>query len=187
MKITSLLSAALILLWTGVACADDVRYNFDKTANFSSYKTYKLVPMKNAQKLDSLREKQLTDTIDAELAMKGLTKTDSDNADLYIGYQAGVDKDKEFTTYTDWGYGPGWYGGGWYGAGGGVTTGETSTIYVGQLVVDINDAKTHTLVWRGIVSKTIDVTAKPEKQQKNLTKAVAKLFKNFPPPPQKSK
>jgi hypothetical protein len=36
-------------------------------------------------------------------------------------------------------------------------------------------------VWRGVASKTIDPEAKPEKQQKNLTKAVEKIFKNYPP------
>jgi len=36
-------------------------------------------------------------------------------------------------------------------------------------------------VWRGAASKTIDENAKPEKQQKNLAKAVAKLLKNYPP------
>jgi hypothetical protein len=37
------------------------------------------------------------------------------------------------------------------------------------------------LVWRGVVSKTLDPKAKPEKRQKNLTKALTKLFKNYPP------
>ena len=41
------------------------------------------------------------------------------------------------------------------------------------------------LVWRGTASKTIDTRAKPEKQQKNLQKAMAKLLKNFPPPVKK--
>jgi Domain of unknown function (DUF4136) len=183
MKKLTLLSVALGLLWTGVVSAQDVRYNFDKSTDFSKFKTYKLVPIKNAPKLDSLREMQIAQTIDAELAQKGLIKTDKDTADLYVGYQAAIDTEKQFTSYnTDWGYGPGWYGGGWYGTGGGVTTGETTTIYVGQLAIDMNDSKNHLLVWRGVVSKTIDVKAKPEKQQKNLTKAIAKLFKNYPPP-----
>jgi hypothetical protein len=37
------------------------------------------------------------------------------------------------------------------------------------------------LVWRGVASKTIDPKAKPDKRQKNLNKAVAKLLKNYPP------
>jgi hypothetical protein len=187
MKILKLFSGALLLLAASTAVGQDVRYNFDKDTDFSKFKTYKWVVLKNAPKIDSLRDKQITDTVEAQLATKGLTKTDSDTADLYIGYQAGVGQEKEFTSYsTDWGYGPGWYGGGWYrggyGGGSSMTTGQTSTIYTGQLAIDFYDSKNHDLVWRGVASKTIDTKAKPEKQQKNLTKAVAKLLKNFPPP-----
>jgi len=38
-------------------------------------------------------------------------------------------------------------------------------------------------VWRGSASKTIDAKAKPEKQKKNLDKAMAKLLKEYPPKP----
>jgi hypothetical protein len=62
-----------------------------------------------------------------------------------------------------------------------MTTGQTNTIYVGQLVIDMYDSAQHDLVWRGLATKTIDTDAKPEKQQKNLTKTVNKLMKNFPP------
>jgi len=41
------------------------------------------------------------------------------------------------------------------------------------------------IVWRGVASKTLDAKAKPEKRQKNLKKAVAKLMKNYPPPMKK--
>ena len=61
------------------------------------------------------------------------------------------------------------------------TTGSTTTIYVGQLAIDMYDTANHTLVWRGVGSKTIDKKAKPEKQQKNLAKAVTKILKNYPP------
>ena len=43
------------------------------------------------------------------------------------------------------------------------------------------DSAKKELVWRGVASKTIDPKAKPEKQQKNIDKAVAKLLKNYPP------
>jgi hypothetical protein len=66
-----------------------------------------------------------------------------------------------------------------------MTTGQTSTIYIGQLALDMYEAAPKKLVWRGTASKTIDTEAKPEKQQKNLTKAVAKMLKNYPPPPAK--
>jgi hypothetical protein len=65
------------------------------------------------------------------------------------------------------------------------TTGTTSTIYVGQLALDMYESAKKEVVWRGTASKTLDPKAKPEKQQKNLAKAVAKLLKNYPPPIEK--
>ena len=62
-----------------------------------------------------------------------------------------------------------------------MTTGSTSTIYVGQLDIDMYESAKKELVWRGTASKTIDPKAKPEKQQKNLTKAVAKLLRTILP------
>src|SRR5437762_4992106 len=175
---------ALLLFGLSSAFAQDVRYNFDKETDFSKFKTYKWVDLKDAAKLNDLTDKSIKDAIDADLATKGLTKVDDEKADLYVGYQAAVGQEKQFTSYsTDWGYGGGWYRGGWYGGMGGssMTTGQTSTIYTGQLVVDMYDSTNHTLVWRGVASKTLDPKAKPEKQEKNLNKAVAKLFKNYPP------
>jgi hypothetical protein len=174
-----------LLLAAGAALGQDVRYNFDKNADFSKFRTYKWVTIKDAAKVNDLTDKQIIAAVDAELATKGLTKTSDDSANLYIGYQAGIGQEKQFTSFSsDWGYGGGWYRGGWYGGMGGMstTTGQTSTIYVGQLALDMYDSANHDLVWRGLASKTISPKAKPEKQEKNLAKAVRKLLKNYPPP-----
>jgi len=186
MKRVLFLSVGILL--TISAFAQDVRYNFDKNADFSKFKTYKWVTLKDAQKVNDLVDKQIVDAVDAELATKGLTKVTEDSANLYIGYQAGIGQEKQYTSYSsDWGYGPGWYGGGWYGGGPsmGTTTGQTSTIYIGQLALDMYDSANKDLAWRGVASKTIDPKAKPDKQQKNLAKAVKKLLKNYPPPVKK--
>jgi hypothetical protein len=185
--LASVLLALILLMFgvVGVVVAQDVRYDFDKNKDFSKYKTYKWVPIKGADQPDELTGKKLTAAVDAELATKGLTKTDSDSADLYIGYQTAIGTEKQFTSYnTGWGYGPGW-GGGWYGYGGGMssntTYGSTSTVYIGQLDLSVYDPVEKQLVWRGNASKTLDPKAKPEKKEKNIAKAVKKLLKNFPP------
>jgi len=182
MKRLLTVSVVLVLLGASAALAQDVRYNFDKETDFSKFKTYKWVPIKDAAKVSDLVDKQIRDAIDAELTTKGLTKVDGDDANVFVGYQPAVGEEKQFNSYsTGWGYGPGW-GGGWYGGMGSTsTTGTTSTIYKGQLALDMYDSAKHDLVWRGVVSKTIDPKAKPEKQQKNLAKAVTKLLKNYPP------
>jgi hypothetical protein len=183
MRVPIALAVTLVLAGSSAALAQDVRYNFDKEANFAGFKTYRWVVIKGGQPLSDLTDRQIKAALDVELSKKGLTLAQGDQADLFVGYQAAIDTEKQLTTYdTGWGYGPGWYGGGWYGGGGGISTSSTSTLYVGQLGLDIYAASAKQLVWRGTASKTLDQNAKPEKQQKNLAKAVAKLLKNYPPP-----
>jgi len=184
MKKLALLTVAFVFLGVSGAAAQDVRYDFDKDKDFSKYKTYKWVAIKGAELPDELTQRAITSAFDAQLATKGLTKTDSDNADLYIGYQTALGQEKEFTSFnTGWGYGPGW-GAGWYGYGGMTSTmtyGSTSTVYVGQLDLSMYDPAAKQLVWRGSATKTLDPKAKPEKKQKNINKAVEKLLKKYPP------
>ena len=123
--------------------AQDVRYNFDKGANFSAFKTYKWVKVKDAPPMNQLVEQQIRDAIDAELAKKGLSKTEATTADLYVAYQVTIGQEKEFSSYSsDFGYGAGW-GRGWYGGGMGstMTTGQTTTIHIGELALDMYDPR----------------------------------------------
>jgi hypothetical protein len=163
--------------------AQDVRYNFDRSADFSRFKTFKWVQIKGAAPIDQLTESQLKGAIGGELAKKGLTKSSGEEADLWIGLQVAIGQEKEFTSYTTdygWGYGPGW-GRGWGAPMGGMTTGHTSTIHVGTAALDMYDPARKQLVWRGQASKTLDEKAKPDKRQKNIEKGAAKLLKDFPP------
>ena len=166
----------LCLLVFGISSvvAQDVNYNFDQDTDFSKFKTYKWVSIKNAQQVDDITARQITAAIDTELAKKGLTKTDADNADLYVGYQTAIGSQKQWNAYnTGWGYGPRW--------GGGMTTATSETILTGQLDLDMYDSANKRLVWKGTVAKTIDPGAKPDKRQKNITKSIEKLLKNYPP------
>jgi hypothetical protein len=169
----------------GTVLAQDVKYNFDPTGDFSKYKTYRYAQHPDSLKLDQLTLSQMAMAFDAELAKKGLQRVSADPCDLVIVYQFGTQQEKEMTTFdTGYGYGPGWRGG-WYGGGGGITTSTTSTITIGAVGLDMYDTATKKLVWRGSASKTLDPKAKPDKQQKNMAKAAAKMLKNYPPPPKK--
>jgi hypothetical protein len=156
----------------------NVNYNFAQGVDFTKYKTYKWVSIKNAEKIDEITAGQLTSAIDAELARRGLTKTDADTADLHIAYQTAVGSEKQINAYqTGWGYGPRWR----YGGGMSSVSATTTTIYIGQLTLDMYDASKQVLVWRGSATKTLDPKANPEKRTKNIKKAVEKLLKNYPP------
>jgi Domain of unknown function (DUF4136) len=182
MKITHLIFPVSMIAVS--AFAQDVTYNFDQSANFAKYKTYKWIEIKESgRQLDQLSEQQLKSAIEEELARKGLALTTGDSPDLLIGYQFALGQEKQFTSYSsDFGYGAGWRGG-WYGGGMGssMTTGQTYTIHVGALGLDMYDPARKQLVWRGEASKTLDPKAKPDKRIKNINKGVAKLLKNYPP------
>jgi hypothetical protein len=57
----------------------------------------------------------------------------------------------------------------------------SSTIEVGKLAIGLFDPATNQLVWRGSASKTLDIKKDPDKNYRNLEKAMAKLFRNYPP------
>ena len=73
------------------------------------------------------------------------------------------------------------FGGGWrwrgFGAFGESTTTEQD-YHEGTLVIDLYDGKTKQLIWRGSTESVL--SDKAEKNEKNLDKGVAKMFKNFP-------
>jgi hypothetical protein len=72
MKRIYLVSIILLLVAASSAVAQDVRYNFDNTANFAGFKTYKWVPIKDAVKLPELVDRQVRAAFEAEFAKKGL-------------------------------------------------------------------------------------------------------------------
>ncbi len=181
------LTTALMLLVAAVAYGQDVSYNFDQQADFTKYKTYKWVQVKDAEQIDPLTAQQITAAFEKQFAAKGLTKVEGDNADLFVAYQVAVSQEKQMQTMDTGMYGAGWgprYYGGYYG--GGMSTTTTSTIYMGSVALDMYDAGTKHLVWRSIASKQIDTKANPEKRQKNLDKGTAKMLKNYPPKPKKA-
>jgi len=97
----------------GRSCAaQEVAYNFDRDADFSKFFSYKWVDIKSEQQVDRLTAQQIIIVIDNELAKKRPVQTDSDYADLYIGYQTALSRQTLWMAYRDgWGYGPRWGGG----------------------------------------------------------------------------
>ncbi len=158
------------LLMITAACAQDIHFNYDRNTNFASYRTYQWVDIPDGTVPDQLMDQNIKRAIDEQLAQKGLTRVEA-NAQLFVGYQAAVTQEKSVTFY---GTGPRWFGG--------TVQGDTSTISVGKLVVDLYDPARKQLIWRGDATKTLDPKRDPDKNYRNLQKAMAKLFKNYPPP-----
>ena len=165
MYLFRMLEIGCIFLSLSGSFAQKVSYDFDKNAKFSQFKTYRWVYIKGAEQLDEQWDRRIRAALDAEFLKKGLSRMDDGKVDLYVGYQTAAAKEENIMSYS---------------LHGAATLGDT-TVYIGQLVVDLYDAATENLIWRGAVSKTIDQRAKSEKRPKNLAKAVAKLLKDYPP------
>jgi hypothetical protein len=156
----------------GAAFAQQVKTDFDHQANFSQYKTYSWQEVKAA---DPLWNPRIKSAVDAQLAAKGWTQVDS-GGDVAIVAIATTHTERTLQTFYD-GMGGGWR---WRGFGGmGEATTTEQDYKEGTLLVDMYDAKTKQLIWRGSAEDTL--SNKAEKNEKNLTKGVAKMFKKFPP------
>ena len=163
--------ATFLLLTAGALSAQDVSSNFMPGTDFSKFHTYKWVTIEGGAHPNQIVDAEIKQAVDTQLATKGLSKTDGDNADLLVGYQTAVDQQKQWTGYG--------MGGGL--RLGGMASATSSTINVGTLVIDMYDPATKQLVWTGRATKSMDPSSNQEKNEKNLNKAMAKLLKNYPP------
>ena len=172
-------AALAILMIPALAAAQKTSYDFDKTEDFTKFKTYAL---KDGTKVgQQLIDDRIVAAIKNELKAKGLTE--SANPDCVVVYHVAFDQEKDISTFSS-GYGGGYgpYGYGWGGGwGGGTTSTQVRNITVGTLVIDIADASKKQVAWRGMGVKEVQTQAKPEKRDKSINEAVKKIFKNYPP------
>jgi hypothetical protein len=165
---------AMMLLFAGELSAQQVKTDYDRSADFSQYKTYSWEHVKTQ---DPLYVDRIKNSVNAALAAKGWTQVDSGGDVSIVAMEITRDQQTLNTFYN--GFGGGW---GWrrFGGGGlGEATTTTETYKVGTLVIDLFDSKAKKLLWRGVSSDTLSNNS--NQNIKNLDKGVDKLFKQFPP------
>ena len=108
------------------------------------------------------------------LAQKLIDKFGPERARELFPINVNLDRDLQINGFSS-----GWGAYRWGGSRSGAARAEEIT--VGTLVVDMIDARTRTIVWRGTASKDVDQGASAEKRDKHARKAMEKLFKNYPP------
>ena len=176
MKLLRTLLAASLFMAPAVAVAQDVKIDFDKAFDFSTVKTYSIKI--GTTWGNDLSQRRVLAEFDEAIAGKGWKKVAEGQADIQaILHGATQTKRNASTFYTGMGGG---YGGYRYG-GMGMGTAQTvvSEYSVGTLVVDMFDARTKNLVFRGTAED--EISDNPEKNAKKLEKASTKMFKDFPP------
>jgi len=171
-RISRIWPVILVILVVGATIsAQEVRSNYMPGTDFSKFHTYKWITIQGGEHPNQIEDAEIKEAVDSQLAARGLTKTDSDDADLYVGYQVAINQQQQWTAFG--------MGGGW--RFGGMGTATSSTIDTGTIVIDMYDQAGKQLVWSGRATKTLDPSKSQEKNQKDLDKAMEKLLKDFPP------
>jgi hypothetical protein len=171
-----------------------VTSDYDKTADFSKYKTYTYYGWsENSDKiLTGFDKERIEKSFGEEFTKRGWDLNQKDG-DATVSLYVVVNKKTSYSSYTDH-YNNGMYGGMYasrygygygYGSAMGMGTSTTTTTqndYLeGTLIIDVFDAKTKKHIWQGIGKKTIDENK--SKREESIKAGVAKIMKAFPVQP----
>jgi hypothetical protein len=183
-RIRRIAMAGSLLL--AAACAgQQVSTDYSPSTSFSQYKSYAMVTPPDDSGSQQLLDQRVRSAVEAQLMDKGLTQTDREDADLYVGYGM-VDKTHtRIYSYDDgWGWGGRW---GWrywrWGVAWPMTIYRQIETYTdGTVVVNLVDAKTKQVVWEGEVPEVLPLpVSNPGHATQKIDAAVAKLFTKYPP------
>src|ERR1700736_559639 len=141
-------SVGIAVLFAATSFAQQVKTDYDRSADFSQYKTYS---WEKVQTQDPLWVDRIKEAVNTTLTAKGLTPVES-GGDVAIVAIETTQNQRTLNTFYD-GFGGGWR---WRGGGGFGSAFTTVDNYkVGTLVVDLFDASTKKLFWRGSASETL--------------------------------
>ncbi|TJY31833.1 DUF4136 domain-containing protein [Pontimicrobium aquaticum] len=167
-----LMITLLMTSCTSVRVASD----YDRTANFNTYKTFAF--FKNGidkAEISDLDKRRILRAIEAELLAKGFTKSESPDLLISIFTKS---RDKVNVYNNGWGpYGYGWGWSPWYWNNYRGTTVSRST--EGTLFIDLIDAKKKELVWQGMGTGYISQNMKNKEER--IKEFVAKIMEKYPP------
>ncbi|ADW69820.1 DUF4136 domain-containing protein [Granulicella tundricola] len=163
------------------AFAADVSTDYDHNANFRSYKTFSFYKVQSS---DPFFDTRIQAEVTKDLAQAGWTMVPS-GGDVMITAVENSKDEKQYNTFYDglggggfgWGGWGGWGGGRWGGPGYSSTSVEKIT--VGTLMMDMYDAHTHQLIWRGKADSQL--SNKGDKNTKKLDKDIDHMLNGFPP------
>jgi hypothetical protein len=171
-----LLCLAIVFTCVG-ANGQKIKVEYDKSVDFSKFKTYAIDPVENPSR--PMLRLAIQAAVQDDLEKRGLTKVAGD-PDLYVQMYGAIDSDAAF-NYTDPIYGSGIppinYGiTMWYDIPGTVTT---VVVHKGQMVVDVIDAKRKKLIWRGIAQQKLSDDNR-QKLLEQVNTAVETMFQQYP-------
>ncbi len=171
---------AVIILITSLSSCNSIKVatDYDRTTNFNNYKTFAFFKTGIDQaEISDLDKRRILRAIEAELLVKGLTK--SENPDIVVSLftksQQRVDVFNNNLGFGGWGFGgfgPGW-GWGWN------QQPNVSTSIEGHLYIDLIDASKKELVWQGI--GTGFLSRNMNKKEARIKQFVSQIMSKYPP------
>ena len=168
-----------LVFFCAAAHAQKVTVQYDKSTNFSKFKTYAIDPVDNAPR--PMLRLTIQAAVQNDLGKRGLAKVGS-NPDLYVQMYGAIDTD--FTAH----YHDPIYGGAIPPLNSGITLwhsipGTVTSVVIpkGTLVIDLIDASKKELVWRGIAKQKL--SDQRDKLLDQVNTAVEKMFQQYPVKP----
>jgi len=170
-----------VMLVSAPAFAQKVTYDTSRGADFSQVRTFSIRQTAPADPMaskttayDSPIVRHTTDAaVASQLEARGLRRDDV-HPDVYVTTHRTFQTEYYGYGWPGWGYGyGGYYGYGW-------GSYYLEPIIVGTLVVDITDAHTGELMWRGLSERDMHPTSSPEHRLKRINREVYKIFKKYP-------
>jgi uncharacterized protein DUF4136 len=174
MKLLSAAFTGWLLVLPALAVAQDVKTDYDKAFNFSPVKTYSIKV--GTTWGNDLSQRRVLTEFDEAIAAEGWKKVADGQEDIQVILHGATQTKQSASTFYS---GMGGYGYRGFGGGTGTASTVVSEYRVGTLVVDMFDAKSKNLVFRGTAED--EISDNPEKNAKKLDKASTKMFKDFPP------
>jgi hypothetical protein len=180
MKAIKIIPFLLLFILSSCGSTISVYSDFDRTIDYSQYKTYAF-HKKSIDKvqISELDKKRILQAIDYELGKKGMTK--SETPDLLVSIFTKERQEVDVNQYYDnWGYGWGYGWRGYYGYpyywGG---RPYVSSSIEGTLFIDLIDTKKNELVWQG--EGVGYLTQDQSKKEAVINEFVSKILAQYPP------
>lgn len=175
MKIKNMLPLLLLIVMATSCTTVKVVTDYDKTADFNTYKTFAFYkPGIDKAEISDLDKRRILRAIDTELTAKGMQKTEM--ADILVSIF--TKENERIDIYNNnfgygWGWNPWWYGG-YYGS-------TVSTSSEGTLFIDFIDSNTNQLVWQGIGNAQLITSGDVDKKEARINEIVKEILLKYPP------
>jgi Domain of unknown function (DUF4136) len=162
-----ILQFLVIALSASAALAAEVKSDYDRSYSLERMRSFSFVAQTKGSSVDALAgdelaAKRVQNAIELNLIAAGLSK--DQNADFTVSYRAVLRNQAQVSTsgFPRLGAGRVW----------------VDSYTVGTVIVEFRDAKSGDLVWRGLVSDTVDANKGEEKINNGIKKLITRFAKD---------